>query len=153
MTLGALDERDHTIEERVAPFGCDANHDPVRENTRSSCHRGSVPAGLANDWRGFTRDRRFIHRGHAFYDLSVRGNDVARFAHDQVTSNKICRRHTIFTTVWVEPTRVGLDAHPAESFGLSLTPSLGYCFGKVGEEHRERQPDRDEPVEQARMSN
>ena len=46
---GALDERDHPVEERLPGLLRDLDHDPVREHARAAGDRAAVAAGLADD--------------------------------------------------------------------------------------------------------
>ena len=45
LPLGALDHRDHPIEERLAGIGADADDDPVREDARPAGDGAAVAAG------------------------------------------------------------------------------------------------------------
>ena len=69
---------DHAVEKGFARVGCDAYLDFVGEHARAARDRRAVAAGFANDGRGFTGDRRFVHRGDAVDDFAVSGNEFAR---------------------------------------------------------------------------
>ena len=56
--LGALDERDHAVEEALARLLRDLDHDPVGEHARAAGDRAAVAAGLADHRGGLARDRR-----------------------------------------------------------------------------------------------
>ena len=59
LPLGALDERDHAVDEGRAGRGGDAHLDPIGEHRRAAGHGRAVAARFADDWRGFAGDRRF----------------------------------------------------------------------------------------------
>ena len=73
---GALDERDHAVEERLARIGGDPHDDPVRQHLRAAGHRRAIAAGLADHRRGLAGDRRFVDAGDAFDDLAVARNHL-----------------------------------------------------------------------------
>ena len=96
LPLGAFDQRDHAIEERLAGFGRDAHLDPVREHARAAGDRRTVAAGLADDRRRLAGDRRLVDRGDAFDDLAVAGNELA--GADTITTSslrRLRRRHRL----------------------------------------------------------
>ena len=53
-------------------------------HARAAGDGAAVAAALADDRRGFAGDRRFIDARDAFDDFAVGGNDVARFADDEI---------------------------------------------------------------------
>ena len=99
LTIGALDQRDHAVNEGLASFGRDAHHDAVRQDLGAARHRRTVTAGFADDRRRLARDGRLVHRGNALDDLAVGGNDVAGLADHQVTLGEIRRRDQLFSAV------------------------------------------------------
>ena len=76
--LGALDERDHAVEERLARLLRDLDDEPVREEPRAAGDGRAVAAGLADDGRGLAGDRRLVDRAGALDDVAVGGDDLAR---------------------------------------------------------------------------
>ena len=89
--LGALDERDHAIEERLAGLLGDRDHEPVREQARAAGDGRAVAAGLADDRRGLAGDRRLVHGADALDDVAVRRDDLARVDDDHVALLQIGR--------------------------------------------------------------
>ena len=77
LPLGAFDQRDHAIEECLAGIGRDLDLDLIGEHARAAGHRRAVASGFANHWRRFAGDRGLVHRGDAFDDLAVAGNEFA----------------------------------------------------------------------------
>ena len=57
--------------------------------------------------------------------------------------------HLLLGPVVGQPAGRGLGAGPAQALGLGLAAALGHRLGQVGEQHREPQPDRDQPGEHA----
>ena len=82
--LGALDHRDHAIEEAFAFPARDAHDDPVRQHARAAGDRREIAAGLAQHGRGFAGDGAFVDRRDAFDDLAVGRNDVVGLDEHQV---------------------------------------------------------------------
>ena len=76
--LGALHERDHAIEERLAGLLGDADHELIREQARAAGHGRAVAAGLADDRRRLAGDGRLVHRADALDHVAVRGDHLAR---------------------------------------------------------------------------
>ena len=63
--LGALDERDHPVEERLARLLRHLDHEPVGEELRAAGDGRAVAAGLADDRRGLAGDRGLVDRAGA----------------------------------------------------------------------------------------
>ena len=84
--LGALDERDHAVEERLARLLRDLDHEPVGQQLRAAGDRRAVAARLADHRCGLAGDRRLVDRADAFDDLAVGGNDLARLDDDDVAA-------------------------------------------------------------------
>ncbi len=66
--VGALDERDHPVEERLARLRRDPHDDLVREHTRAAGDRGAVATRLADHRRRLAGDRRLVDRRDALDD-------------------------------------------------------------------------------------
>ena len=82
--LRAFDQRDHAVEKTLALFHRDADDDAVAQHARAAGDGAAVAAAFANDRRGFAGDGRFIDAGDSFDHVAVRGNDIARFADDEI---------------------------------------------------------------------
>ena len=95
LPLGALDERDHAVDERRARGRGDAHLDLVGKHRGAARHRRAVAARLANDGRGFARDRGFVDRGETLDDVAVAGNDVAGLDEDDVADAQVERVHLL----------------------------------------------------------
>ena len=93
--LGALDERDHAVEERLARLLGDLDHEPVGEQTRAAGDGRAVAAGLADHRRGLARDRGLVDRADALDDLAVGGDDLARLDDDDVAAPEVGCRHLL----------------------------------------------------------
>src|ERR1019366_4636662 len=108
LTISALYQGDHPVDEGVATFGGNAYHNAVGQNFRAAGDRRAIAARLANDGSRLTSYRRFVDRGDAFDDLSVRGNDVARFADHQITVGELRRGNQLLGPVAAQSPRLGL---------------------------------------------
>ena len=78
LPLGALDEADHAVEERLAGVGGDADHDAVGEHLGAAGDRRAVAAALADDRGRLAGDGRLVHRGDALDHLAVAGDRARR---------------------------------------------------------------------------
>ena len=96
---GALDQRDHAIEERFAGAAGDADDDPVGDDRRAAGDARAVAARFANHRGRFAGDRRFVDRGDAFDDFAVAGNDLPGLDHDPVARLQIGRRNLLDSVV------------------------------------------------------
>ena len=81
---GALDQRDHPVEERLARLLGDLDHDPVRQHPRAAGDRAAVAAGLADHRRRFAGDRRLVDRRDPLDHGAVAGDQLAGLDHDDV---------------------------------------------------------------------
>ena len=77
LPVGALDEGDHAVEERLARLGRDAHDDLVGQHPRAAGDGGAVAAGLADDRRRLAGDRRLVDGGDALDDVAVAGDHLA----------------------------------------------------------------------------
>jgi len=76
-TDGAFDHFDHAVQKRFAGIGRDA-HLYSSESTRvPPVTDERSPPDSSDHRRRFSRDRRFVHRGHAFDHFAVTGNEFA----------------------------------------------------------------------------
>ena len=75
--LGALDQRDHPVQERLAGLLGDLDHDAVAQHARAAGDRAAVTAGLADDRRRLAGDRRLVDRRDALDDGAVAGDHLA----------------------------------------------------------------------------
>ena len=154
LPFGALDQRDHAVDEGRARRGGDPHLDEVGEHGRSAGDGRAIAAGLANDGRGLAGDRRFIDRGDAFDDVAVAGNDLAGFDQHDIAEAKIERVHPFDDAAEVLGIDIalgaGVAAGAAQSVGLRLAAPFGDGLGEIGEQHREPQPGGDLAREQRR---
>ena len=84
LALGALDQRDHAVEE-ASRRGSEviAHADLVGEHLRAAGHGAAVAAALADHRRRLAGDGRLVDRGDALDHLAVAGDDLAgRDDHD-----------------------------------------------------------------------
>jgi hypothetical protein len=88
-------------------------------------------------------DGRFVHRSHAFDHFTVAGDVVVGFDVDHVSGAQQAAGNLFKAAVRRVPFRNGLALGLAQRVGLSLAAALGHGLGKVGEEHREPQPEGD----------
>ena len=87
--LGALDERDHAVEERLARLLRDLDHDVVGQHARAAGDRAAVAAGLADDRRGLAGDRRLVDRGDALDHGAVAGDHLAGLDDHHVAADEL----------------------------------------------------------------
>ena len=90
--LGALDEGDHAVQERLTRLLGDLDDDAVREHARAARDRAAVAAGLADDRRRLAGDGRLVDRRDALDDRPVARDDLARLDHDDVAAPQLRRR-------------------------------------------------------------
>ena len=95
LALGALDQRDHAVEEGRALRGGDAHLEPIGDHQRAAGDRRAVAAGLANDRRRLAGDGRLVDRGDALDHLAVGGDEIAGLDQHDLSGPKLaCRsRH------------------------------------------------------------
>ena len=84
LPVGALDERDHPVDEALARLLRDLDDDAVRQHGGAAGDRRAVATGFADDRRRLAGDRRFIHRRNAFHHVAVTGDDLAGLDDDDV---------------------------------------------------------------------
>ena len=144
---GALDQRDHAVEEGLAGIGGDADLDPVRQDLGAAGDGGAVAAGLADDGSGLAGDGRLVHRGHALDHFAVAGDVVVGLDVDHVARAEQAAGDLFKAAVGRVALGDGLALGLAQRVGLGLAAALGHGLGKVGEQHREPQPERDLQVE------
>ena len=144
LPLRAFDQRDHAVQETFAGIDGDADFDLVGEHARAAGDGAAVAAAFADDGRGFAGDGGFIHRGRAFDDIAVGGNDFARPARPR---HRPLRRSVALTSsTWPflrEAAGDGFHAGAAQGLGLGLAAAFGDGFGEIGEQHGEPEPERE----------
>ena len=145
LALGALDERNHAVEEGRALRCGDAHLEPVGDHQRAAGDGRAVAAGLANDRRRLTGDGRLIDRGDAFDHLAVGGDQIAGLDQDHLSWRKLARwnRHGEPSLLIHDELGFRLFAGLAQRCRLRLAASLGHGLGEIGEQHREPQPEND----------
>ena len=143
LALGAFDQPDHAIEERLTGIRCDADFDFVGEHARSPGDSGAVTAGFANDRSGFTRNGRFVDGSNTLDDFAVAGNHFPSADENDVARLQFGAGNSFFRAGIAEPASERFGAGFAQRFRLGFAPTFGHRFCKVGEENREPKPDRD----------
>ena len=88
-SLGALDQRDHAVEEALARLLGDLDHDAVREHARAPGDSAAVAARLADHRCGLPGDRGLVDRGDALDHRAVAGDQLARLDHDDVAPSEL----------------------------------------------------------------
>ncbi len=148
LALGALDEGDHPIEERLARVGRDRDHDAVADQRRAAGDRASdVRARFLEDRRRFAGDRRLVDEADAFDDVAVAGDRLAFVDDDDVALAQLGRADVLERPVGLAAVRGRLGAGLAQGGRLGATARFGDGLGVGGEEDGEPQPDRDLDLE------
>ena len=148
LPVGALDEGDHPVEERLARLGRDAHDDLVGQHPGAAGDGRAVAARLADDRRRLAGDRRLVDRGDALDDVAVAGDHLAGGDDAQVAELQLRRRHSSTSVPSARRTRAdGLAARLAQRRRLRLAAALGHRLGEVGEQHGEPQERHDEAGE------
>ena len=132
---------------KVSPgFGGDPDDDLVGEHARAAGDGGAVAARLADHRRRLAGDRRLVDVGDALDHLAVARDQLAGRDHDDVAA---AQRGSGPPRSTRRPpaARDRLGARLAQRVGLRLAAALGHRLGEVREQHREPEPDRDEPGE------
>ena len=140
---GALDQRDHAVEEGLTRVCRDADDELIRQHLGAAGHRGAVATRLPDDGSRFAGDRRLVHRGHAVDDLAVSRDEVTRRAEDQVADLERAGGHGLeIARVRLAPQllRLGLPAGLPQRVRLSLAPAFGHRLGEVREQDGEPEP-------------
>ena len=144
LAVGAFDEGDHAVEERLARLGRDAHDDLVGEDARAAGDRGAVAARLADDRRRLAGDRRLVDRRDALDDVAVGRDDLARGDDALVADVELGRRDVLDRPARRSAVRHRLAARLAQRCRLGLPAAFGHRLREVGEEHGRPQEDRDE---------
>ncbi|MNJ19902.1 hypothetical protein D3C77_142260 [compost metagenome] len=140
LALGALDQGDHAVQGRLARVAGDADQQPVGHQPGVAGDRRTIAAGLADHRSGFTGNRRFVDRRNTFEHLAVTGDHLAGHDLDHIVLAQAGRRHHLETARRVTAPRAEALATGLEAVGAGLATTFGQGFGKVGEQHREPQP-------------
>ena len=139
LPLGAFDERDHPVEERLARLGRDAHDDLVGEHPGAAGDRRAVAAGLADDRRRLAGDRRLVDGRDALDDVAVARDHLAGGDDALVADLQLAARDLLDRAVGAAPARHRLRAGLAQRRRLRLAAPLGHRLGEVREQHREPQ--------------
>ena len=91
LAAGALDERDHAVDERLARLRGDAHDDAVGEHARAAGDGAAVAARLADDRGGLARDGRLVDGRDAPHDVAVAGDQLAGRHDDDVAERQVGR--------------------------------------------------------------
>ena len=149
--LGALDERDHAVEERLARLLRDLDHELVGEQPRAAGHGRAVAAGLADHRRRLAGDRGLVDRADALDDLAVGGDDLAGLDDDDVAALELGRGNVLEPAAVESPVGDRRRARGAQRVRLRLAAALGDRLGEVREQHRQPEPERDRADEPERL--
>ena len=150
--LGALDERDHAVEEGLARLLRDLDHEPVGEQPRAAGDGRAVAARLADDRSGLAGDRGLVDRADALDDLAVGRDDLAGLDDDDVAAPELGGRHLLEAAGVRAPERDRRRARRAQRVRLRLAASLGDRLGEVREQDRQPEPERDDAREPERLA-
>ena len=150
LPFGALDQRDHAVEEALARLRGDEDDDLVREHARASGDGRAVAAGLADHGRRLAGDGRLVDAGDALDHLAVGRYHLARRDDDRLADPEGRAGDVLERAVRAPPVGDRLGAGLAELVRLRLAAALGDRLGEVREEHGEPEPCRHEPCEDAR---
>ena len=150
LAIGALDERDHAVEEGLAGIGRDAHHDPIGEHARAAGHGGAVAAALADDGGRLAGDRGLVHGGDALDDVAVAGDQVAGLDQHEIALAQLRCGDQLggrgaeagAVVARLQPLRRRLAPRATQGVGLGFAAALRHRLGEIGEEHREPQPNR-----------
>ena len=136
---GALDQRDHPIQERLAGLLGDFHDDLIGGHARAAGDRAAIAAGLADHRRRLAGDRRLVDRRDALDHRAVAGDQLARGDDHDVAARQLGRG----LGRAVAQRRDRLLAHRAQRVGLRAAAALGERLGHVREHDRQPQPDGD----------
>ena len=89
--LGALDQRDHAVEEALARLLGDLDDDAVRQHARAARDGAAVAAGLADHGRGLAGHGGLVDRGDALDHRAVAGDELAGLDHHHVAARRARR--------------------------------------------------------------
>ena len=90
--LGALDERDHALQEALARLLRDLDHDAVRQHARAASHRRAVASGFPDDGCRLARDGGLVDGRDALDHRAVTGDHLARRDDHDVAADAAPRR-------------------------------------------------------------
>ena len=134
---GALNHRDHAVDERMAGLGGDFDDDAVAEDARAARDGAAIAAALPDNRGGFAGDGGLVDGGDALDDVAIRGDHIAGFADDEVAFDQI-GGGDLFLIRAGETAGEGLCPGALEGVGLGFAAPLGDGLGEVGEQHREQ---------------
>ena len=141
LTDGALDQRDHAVEEGLTRKRRDLDHDPIRDDPRAASNARAIAARLADDRRGFAGDRGFVHRRDPFDDFAVAGNHLPCRYDDAVARSQIGRQDFLEATAGsIEAIGGRLAARLAQRFGLRLAARFRERGREIREQHGQEKP-------------
>ena len=151
LALGAFDERDHAVEERLAGIGGDEDHQAIADERGAAGDRApDVGPGLLEDGRRLAGDRRLVDEADALDHVAVAGDRLAFLDDDDVALAELGRADRLERAVGQAPMGDRLGAGPAQGGGLGPTARLGDGLGVGREQDREPQPDGDLDLEASR---
>ena len=153
LSAGRLHHRNHAIEKRLAGVDRDLHHQPIGQHARATRDGGKVAARLADHRSRLARDGTLVHRGDALDHRAVERNGVAGLDQHHHTRAQLVglHGHPLGTEARLgQYLGDGIALHAAQARGLGAAAAFGQCFGKVGEQHGEPQPECDRENESGR---
>ena len=137
---------DHAIQETTPGFAGHFHRDVIAEHARSTDHAAAVTTGFADHRRTLTGDGAFINACKALDDLAVVGDQVARFAVEEVSFAQFIAADHLHTSI--HELQFGGRVLPRlpERIGLCLAACLRDAFREIREEQREQEQQEDGDV-------
>ncbi len=156
---GALDQRDHPVDEAVPGARGDPHDDRVRQDGRAPGDTGPVTARLPEHRGRFTGDGRLVHHRRAVDHVTVGRNQLPRLDEHEVERLEFGRGYDLGLGAAqvrpvgpvLEPERDRVRTRLAQRLGLGAAATFGDGLGEVGEQDRQPQPDADHPGEDRRV--
>jgi hypothetical protein len=143
LTLGALDQRDHAIEERLTRIRGDLDDEPVRQHLRAAGDRAAVAAALADHRGALAGDRGFVHRRDALDHGAVGGDELTGLDQHVLPLAQARRRDQLESSASLglrQPPGLQIASRLAQRRRLRLAAPFGHRLGEVREQHGEPEP-------------
>src|SRR5262249_52639621 len=115
----------------------------VGEHARAAGDSATVAAGFADDRSGLAGDRGFVDAGYAFDDFSVARNKFTSDDHDDIATAEFGTGDDLRCAISSEFIGLSFGARFTKGIRLRFAAAFGHGFGKIGEENREPEPQRD----------
>ncbi len=131
-----FDQGNHAVKKTAAFLDGDTNDNAVAQHAGATRHRAPIAAAFANHRGRFASDGGFINTGDSLNDIAIGGNNVARFADDEVSLLQR-RRGNFFLAPVDQAARNRFFPCSAQAGGLGFATAFCNRFGKISEQHRE----------------